>query len=91
MTDHARPACASRGPNRAPFFFAAIIASAILPSGLASAQPDIYGEIDRRVVPKSAASDLASQMGGRKFRLTILALELLIEPTLLAGGLRHGN
>jgi len=75
MTDPARLRSTSHGPKRVRFVYAAMIAAAMLPNGLASAQPDSYGAVDGRVFPKSAAADLVSQIGARKFRWTILALD----------------
>jgi hypothetical protein len=75
MTESARLTCTSNGPKRVPFVFAAMIAAAILPNGFASAEPDSYGAVNSRAVPKSAAADLVSQIGDRKFRWTILALD----------------
>jgi len=75
MKDRARLACRSYGPKRVPCVFAAMFAATIMPYGFASAQPDSYGAINGRVVPKSAAADLVSQMGASKYRSTILALD----------------
>jgi len=58
MKDRARLACRSYGPKRVPCVFAAMFAATIMPYGFASAQPDSYGAINGRVVPKSAAADL---------------------------------
>ncbi len=91
MTDPARFMFTSHGPKRVPFVFVAMFAATIMPYGFASEQPDPYGAIDGRVVPKSEAADLVSQMGAKKFRSTILALELLAERAFVAGGLRLGN
>jgi len=75
MTDPARYMFTFHGPKRVPFVFAAMFAATIMPYGFASAQPDPYGAIDGRVVPKSEAAELVSQMGAKKFRSTILALD----------------
>ena len=91
MTDPARYMFAFLGPKRVSFVFAAMFPATMVPCGFASAQPDPYGAIDGRVVPKSEAANLVSQMGAKKFRSTILALELLAERAFLAGGLRLGN
>ena len=63
------------GPKRVPFVFAAMFAATIIPYGFASAQSDPFGAIDGRVVPKSEAADLVSQMGAKKFRSTFLVLD----------------
>ena len=91
MTHPARSMFAFHGPMRVPFVFAAMFAATIMPCGFASAQPDPYGAIDALVVQKSEAADLVSPMGAKKFRSTILALELLAERVFLAGGLRLGK
>ena len=59
-------------PKRVPFVFAAMFAATIIPYGFASAQSDPFGTIDGRVVPKSEAADLVSQVGAKKFRSTML-------------------
>jgi hypothetical protein len=63
------------GPKRAPLVLAAMFAATIMHVGFASAQPDFYGVVDGRVVPKSEGNDLVSQIDSRKFRSTILALD----------------
>jgi hypothetical protein len=61
--------------KRVPLMLAAMFAATTLQVGFASAQPDSYGAIDGRVVPKSEANDLLSQTDTRKFRSTILVLD----------------
>ena len=57
-------------PKGVPFVFAAMFAVTIIPYGFASAQSDPFG-----VASKSEAADLVSQMGAKKFRSTLLALD----------------
>ena len=75
MTDPARYIFTFHGPKQVPFVFAAMFAATIMPYGFASAQPDPYRTIGGRVDPKSEAADWVSQMGAKKFRSTILALD----------------
>ena len=69
----------SMGPSRVRFVLAAMFAATTIQVNFANAQPDPYGAIDGRVVPKSQANELVSQTDARKFRSTILALD--VSPT----------
>jgi len=75
MTDPAPYQFTSHELKRLPFVFAAMFAAMIIPNSFASAQSDPYGTNDSRVDPKSEAADWVSQLGAKKFRSTILALD----------------